>query len=129
MSDESTRSPSPPNNILDPSSGCLSDKIWVKCIGSYLKRDKITYAHKTIANNYIFYEINKNYNISSYPTLATCFFVAVILSENNDTDVYKYSGYVIGFDRKWKLSKGIGFGRNCITFGTDMNFFVHVYNK
>ena len=49
-----------------------------------LKRDKITYTCGKIVNIYIFYEINKNYNISSYPTLENCFFGAVSLTKNND---------------------------------------------
>ena len=36
-------------------------------------------------------------------------------------DLYKYSGYGIGFDRKREFSFGTrGFGRNCIIFGADM---------
>ena len=47
----------------------------------------------------------------------------------NYIDEYKYSGYVIGFDRKGKFSVGNGFGRNCIIFGIDMSSSVHVDNK
>ena len=59
MSDESIKSPSAPNNILDPSLDYLSSKITVKFNGSCLNQDKITYAHKTIVNIYIVYEIIK----------------------------------------------------------------------
>ena len=44
-----------------------------------------------------FYEINKNENSSSDPTLENCFFDAVILTKNADIGKYKYSGYGIGF--------------------------------
>ena len=59
LSDESIKSPSAPNNILDPSLDYLSSKITVKFNGSCLNQDKITYAHKTIVNIYIIYEIIK----------------------------------------------------------------------
>ena len=107
----------------------LGDKIRVKLNGSCLKQDNITYAHKTIVNIYIIYEITKNFNISSYPTLKHCLFGAVSLTKHNDIDEYKYSVYCIGFDRKGKFSIGNGFGRNCIIFGVDMSSFVHVHNK
>ena len=75
MSGESVKSLSATNNIIDP----LSDYLGylslnkVKTVWSHIKQDKITYAHKTIINIYIIYEINNNYNISSYPTLENCF--------------------------------------------------------
>ena len=39
-------------------------------------------------------------NISSYTTLENCLFGAVKLTKHTDVDLYKYSGYGIGFDRK-----------------------------
>ena len=77
----------------------------------------------------IVYEINRNYNIGSYPTLQNCLFGAVKLTKNIDIGKYKYSGYGIGFDRKGKFSAGNGFDRNCIIFGVDMSSSVHVDNK
>ena len=44
----------------------------VKFSGTCLKEDKATY-NGTIVNIYIVYEISKNYNIGSYPTLENCF--------------------------------------------------------
>ena len=55
--------------------------IRVQFNGSCLKQDKITYAQRKIVNTYIVYEVNKNYNISSYPTLENCLFVAVSLTK------------------------------------------------
>ena len=79
---------------------------------------------------YIVYEISKNYNISSYPTLENYLFGAVSLTKNADIDRYKYSGYGIGFDRKGELSfGGRGFGRNCIIFGADMSSSSHANNR
>ena len=67
-----------------------------------------------MVNIYIVYEINRNHNISSYPTLENCLSGAVSLTKHADFDKYKYSGYGIGFDRKGKFSFGNGFGKNVI---------------
>ena len=80
-------------------------------------------------NIYIVYEISKNYNNSSYPTLENCMFGAVSWTKHVDIDQYKYSGYGIGFDRKEEFSFGNGFGRNSIIFGADRSSSVHVNNK
>ena len=98
----------------------------VKFNGSFLKQGKITYTHGKKVNIYIIYEINKNYNISSYPTLENCLFGTVTLTKNVDIDKCKYSGYGIGFDRKGTFSVGNGFG---IIFGVDMSSSVHVDNE
>ena len=71
---------------------------------------------------YIAYEINKNYNISSYPTLENYLFGAVSLTKHVDTDQYKYSGYGTGFDIKGKFSFDNGFGKNVIILGVDEFF-------
>ena len=63
---------------------------------------------------YIVYEISKNYNISSYPTLENCLFGVVTLTKNNDIDQDKYFGHGTGFVRKGTFSAGNGFGRTCI---------------
>ena len=77
----------------------------------------------------IVYEISKNHNISSYPTLKNCLFGAVSLTKHVDIDQYKYSGYGIGFHRKGESSFGNGFGRNVIIFGADMSSSVHANNR
>ena len=56
-------------------------------------------------------------------------FGAFKLTKNIDIDECKHSGYGIGFDRKGTFPAGNGFGRNCITFGVDMSFSVHVDSK
>ena len=56
-SDESIKSPTTNNNILDPSLNYLRVKIRVKFHGSCLKQDKIANAHKAMVNIYIVYEI------------------------------------------------------------------------
>ena len=75
-------------------------------------------------------ETSKNNNISSYPTLKNCLFGAVSLNKNADIDLYKYSGYGVGFERKGEFSFGSRrFGRNCIIFGADMSSSVRANNK
>ena len=100
MSDESIKPPSATNNILNPSLNYVGTKSKVEFKGSCLKQDKISFDHEKIVNIYIVYEINKNFNISSYPTLENCLFGAVKLTKHSDIDQYKYSRYGIGFDRK-----------------------------
>ena len=57
-------------------------------------------------------------------------FGAAGLTKHVDIDQYKYSGYVIGFDRKGEFSFGSnGFGRNAIILGVDMCSSVHANNK
>ena len=100
-------------------------KTRVEFNGSCLKQDKVRLNHGAIVNIYIVYEISKNYNISSYPTLENCLFGAVCLTKNADIDQYKYSGYAIGFDKGGEFS----FGRNCIIFGADLSSSSHANNK
>ena len=86
--------------------------------------------HGTIVNIYIVYEISKNYNISSYPTLENSLFGAVGLNKSPDIDQYKYSGYGIEFDRHGEFSFGTrGFGRNAVIFGVHLSSSVHANNK
>ena len=66
--------------------------------------NKVTCNHGAIVNIYIVYEIDQNYNISSYPASGNCLFGAVSLTKNADIDKYKYSGYDIGFDRHAEFS-------------------------
>ena len=85
-----------------------------------MKQDSATFNHGNVVNVYIVYEISKCINISDYPRLAKCLFVAVTLTKNTDTDKYKYSGYEIGFDRHGSFSfPGTGLDRDVITFGVD----------
>ena len=87
---------------------------------SCLKQNKATCNHGKIVKIYIAYEISRNYNISSYPTLENCLFGLGSLTKHVDIGQYKYSGYGIGFDRKGSFSFGNGVGRNVIIFWVDM---------
>ena len=72
LSDESIKSSSAPNNFLNSRVSYYGNKMGVIFSESCLKQDEITYTHGRIVNIYIIYEISKNYNISSYPTLENC---------------------------------------------------------
>ena len=67
LSDERINSITESDYSITPELSYLGNKIRVKFNGSCLKQDKITYAYGKIVNIYIVYEINKKYNISSYP--------------------------------------------------------------
>ena len=56
-------------------------------------------------------------------------FGAVKLTKHVDVDMYKYSGYGNGFDRKGSYSTGDEIGRNIIIFGVDMSSSSHIDNK
>ena len=116
LSDERINSITISNSRITPELGHYGTKARAKFCGSCLKQGKARYNHGTIVNIYTVYEISKNYNISSYPTLENCFFGAVSLTKHADIDHYKYSGYGIGFDRKGEFLFGNGFGRHCIIF-------------
>ena len=61
------------------------------------------------------------------PALKNCLFGAVTLTKNTDIDKYGYSGYGIGFDRKWVVSfPGGGFGQNALIFGAVMSSSAHM---
>ena len=130
MSDDRLDSITASNYKITPELSFYGTKTRVEFNGSCLKQDKVKYNHGTVVNIYIVFEISKNYNISSYPTLEKCLFGAVSLTKNADIDQYKYSGYGIGIDRKDEFSSGNkGFGRNCIIFGVDMNSSSHANNR
>ena len=56
-------------------------------------------------------------------------FGAVKLTKHVDFDLYKYSGFGFGFDRKGFFSIGNEAGRNVITFGVDMKSSSLIDNK
>ena len=112
MSDESIKPPSTSNKMLNPSVDYVGTKARVKFNGGCLKQEKITFNHGKIVNIFTVYETEKSVNISSYPTLENCLFGAVKLTKHVDVDLYKYSGYGVGFDRKGSCSIGDEVGRN-----------------
>ena len=64
-----------------------------------------------MVNIYIVYKLGASSSHIDHPTLKDCWFGAVTLTKNCDIDKYGYSGYEIGFDRRWSFSfPGGGFG-------------------
>ena len=100
MSHNSIKPLSTSTSILNPLLNYVGTISRVKLKGICLKENKISFDHGKILNTYIFYDIYKNFNISSYLTLENCLFDVVKLTKHPDIDKYKYSGYGIGFDRK-----------------------------
>ena len=129
MSDESIKPASTSDKKLNPLLDYVSTIIRVKFSGDCLKQEKITFNHGKIINIYIVYEIERSFNISSYPMLENGLFGAVKLTKHIDVDQYKYSGYGTGFDRKGSYSVGDEVGRNVIIFGVDMCSSPHIDNK
>ena len=56
-------------------------------------------------------------------------FGAVKLTKHIDVNLYKYSGYGIGFDRKGSCSIGNGIGKNVIISGVDMSSSTKIDNR
>ena len=86
--------------MLNPSVDYVATTARVKFNGDRLKQDKILFDHGKIVNIYIVYEIERSVNISSYPKLENCLFGAVKSTKHVHVDLFNYSGYGIGFDRK-----------------------------
>ena len=62
--------------------------------------------------------------------LKNCLFEAVTLTKNAYIDKYRYSGYGIGFDRRWSFSfPGGGYGQNVLIIGVDMSSSAYIDNK
>ena len=89
----------------------------------------MTHDYGNVVNIYTVYEIRKNYDTSSCPTLENGLFGAVTLTKNADIDKYNYSD-VIGFDRKGIFSRPSGgTGKNVIIFRVDMGSFSKINNE
>ena len=86
MSDERINSITTSNCSITPEFQIshYGTKARVKFSGSCLKQDNATHNHGTIVNIHIVYEISKNVNISTYPTLENCLFGAVSLTKHAD---------------------------------------------
>ena len=129
MSDERINSVKTPNHSITPFLDYYGTKTRVEFSGSCLKQDKVTFNHGKIVNIYNVYELNM-LCLDSLFTLINCLFGSVSITKNVDINMYKYSGYGIGFDRGRRFSfQGSGSGCNVIIFGVDMSSSVHVHNK
>ena len=129
MYDEIIKPPSTSANVLNPLLNYVGTRIKVEFKGICLKQDKTSFNHGKVVSIYNVYEISKNCNISSYPTLENCLFGAVELTTHSDIDQCKYSGYGIGFDRRGFFVTGNEIGRSVIIFGVDMSLSPLIDNK
>ena len=75
--------------MFNPSLDYVGTKVRLKFNGDCLKQEKITFNRGKIVNIYILYEIERNVNISSYPTLENYLFSAVKLTKHVYVDLYK----------------------------------------
>ena len=130
ISNESIKPPITSDNSLNPESNYYGTKTRIKFTKSCLKQSSHFLTHKDIVNIYIVCELAASSLYVSDPTLKKILFGAVTLSKNADIEKYKYSGYVIGFDRRSSYSfLGGGVGQNVLIFGAYMSTSIHIDNK
>ena len=106
------------------------NRLCVTFNGNYMKENKLGYAHGTIVNIYIVYELkNRTINNPDF-TVLNGSFGAAKLTEDVNTSNYGYSGYGICFHGKPSFSFGNRIDtKNIIIFGADMSFSSHSTNK
>ena len=91
--------------------------------------NNLTYDYGHRANVFIVYELGASSSSSSDSTLKNCLFGAVTSTKNADIEKYGYSGFGIGFERRWSFTfPGRGFGQNVLIFGVDMSSSGHIDN-
>ena len=106
------------------------NKVRVKFTGNCLKQQKISYTHEKVVTIYIVYELAASASHNNDPTLKSCLFGAVTLTQNADIEKYGCSGYGIGFYRRSSFSfPSDGFSQNVLIFGVDMSSSAHINNK
>ena len=98
--------------------------------GSYMKQNKLGYAHGKIVNLYIVQEL-KNRRIDNPDfTVQNGLFGALKITKNANTSHYKYEGYEICFDGESSFSFGDRIGaKNVIIFGVNTSNSSHSINK
>ena len=121
----------PLDTSVAPRAGFENDgKRYFKFRGSCLKEDEAKRNSDKIINIYIVYDLQSNPNYNPDFTLENCLFGAVKITKNTDVDIYKYSGYGIGFDGRGIFTHRTGsFANNAIILGVDMSSSVHIDNK
>ena len=118
------------DNSITPLVVYYDYKIRVRFNGSILRQPNVTYTHGKVVNIYIVYELGASSSHINDPALKNCFFGAVTLTKNADTDKYGYSSYGIAFDRRSSFTfPGGGFDQNVLNFGADMSSSTHIDNK
>ena len=130
LSNEIIKPPTTTNSSLTPELNYYGTKTRVKFTRSCLEQSSHILTHKKIVNIYTVYELAASISHDSDPTIKNCLFGAVTLTKNADIEMYKYSCYGIGFDRKSSFSfSGGSLGQNVLIFGADMSTSIHIDNK
>ena len=136
LSAKSIKPPAVSDNSLIPLIDCLGNKRKLKFSGSCLKQPKLQYAHWTVVNIYIVYELGDSGSSDNNPTLKNCLFDGVNLTKNSDVENYGYFGYGTGFDlrnpplgSRSLIFLSSGFRQNVLIFGADMSSSTHISNK
>ena len=96
-SDEIIKASDISNNGLVQKSSYVGNKTRVKCHGSCLKQDKITYTHGTTLNIYVVQELGSNLNYNKSITLENCLFGSIKSAKSADINKYKCSRCGIRF--------------------------------
>ena len=107
-----------------------NNRLGVTFNGSYMKQNKLGYAHGKIVNLCIVYEL-KNRKIDNPDfTVQNGLFGAAKLTKNANTSHYKNEGYGICFDGESSFSFGDRIGaKNVIIFGVNTSNSSHSTNK
>ena len=107
-----------------------NNRIGVLFEGSYMKQEKVGYAHGVGLNIYIVYNLQKR-TVSTHDfTVQNALFGAVKITKDVNTSHYQYHGYEIYFDGNSSFSFGNNIGaKNVIIFGCDMSFSSHATNR
>ena len=118
------------SNNVSPTLLNQDNRLGVTFSGNYMKQNKIGYAHGSVVNIYIVYEL-KNRRISNPDfTVGNGLFGAVKITKDVNTSHYQYHGYGICFDAESGYTFGnITNGKNIIIFGNTMSFSSHSTNK
>ena len=106
LSDESITFPTTSNKMLNTWLDFVRTRVRVKFNGDCLKPEKITFNHGKLVNLYITYRIERRVNMNQLSNTRQFFFSAVKLIKHVNVDMYNYSGYGFGFDRKGSYSIG-----------------------
>ena len=107
-----------------------NNRICVNFNGNYMKHKKLGYAHGTVVNIYIVYELENRVINNPDFTVLNGLFPAVKITKDLNNSHYKYSGYGICFDGESDFTFGYTTnGNNVIIFGAYMSFSSHSTNK
>ena len=118
------------SNNVSPTLLNKDNRLGVTFSGNYMKQNKIGYAHGSVVNIYIVYELKHRTKSSPDFTVQNGLFGAIKIPKDVNTSHYQYHGYGICFDGKSDFSSGyITNGKNVIIFGDDMSFSSHSTNK